>query len=91
MGEPTQLPAPPPPPGGPFYRVVRVRANGSEQVLQEFPYTDGDLANEQAQRAAAAAYGREQVAGGRVRIYSSGPDGKIDPPADLVADSTVNV
>ena len=71
MGEPTQLPAPPPP-AGPFYRVVEVRANLSEQTLQEFPYTDGNLADEQAKRAQSAAYaGPKRDEGLRVRIYSS--------------------
>ena len=33
---------------GPFYRVVEVRANGSERMLQEFAYADNNLADEQA-------------------------------------------
>ena len=91
MGEPTQLPAPPPPPTGPFYRVVQVRANLSEQTLQEFPYIDGNLADEQAKRAEAAAFARaKRDEGLRIRIYSSDAQGKV-AASDLVADSTVNV
>ena len=87
MGEPTQLPAPPPP-TGPFYRVVEVRANQSERTIQEFPYALNNLADEQAKRAQAAAYAREQVALGlTVRIYSSDDQGKIDLQKDLAADS----
>lgn len=93
MSEPAPgtLPAPPPPPG-PFYRVVQVRANLSEQTLQDFPYTDGNLADEQARRAEAAAFARAKRdnEGMRVRIYSSDAQGKIGA-GDLVADSTVNV
>lgn len=93
MSGPTagQLPAPPPPPPGPFYRVVQVRANLSEQTLQDFPYTNGNLADEQARRAEAAAFARaKRDEGMRVRIYSSDDSGKIGA-GDLVADSTVNV
>ena len=80
---------PPPPPSGPFYRVVLVRANGTEQTLQEFPYTD--FPDEQAKRAQAAAFARSRRdAGEHVRIYSSDQTGKISA-GDLVADSDVNV
>lgn len=85
------LPAPPPP-TGPFYRVVQVRANGSEQTLQDFPYLVNNLADEQAKRAQSAAFARAQRDTGlRVRIYSSDDQGKIDPAKDLGADSAVNV
>lgn len=84
--------AQPPPPPQPFYRVVQVRTNGSELTLQDFPYTVNNLADEQAKRAQAAAYARQQVATGiRVRIYSSDDQGKIDPQKDLSADSIVNI
>ena len=59
-------------------------------MLQEFPYTDGNLADEQAKRKQAA-----DVRAGETRRRVAGADlpsdaqGKIGA-GDLVADSTVN-
>ena len=59
-------------------------------MLQEFPYVDGDLADEQAKRKQAGDLMRaKRDEGVRVRGYSSDTQGKVGP-GDLVADSTVN-
>lgn len=70
-----------------FYRIVRVRPNGTETVLRDIAYTD--LADEQLQRAATFLDAdQRRAAGVHVRVYSSS-DGVVTPD-DLIYDSAVN-
>jgi len=74
-----------------FYRITRVRPNGTETVLRDVPFTD--LTSEQQQRAEAFRDSRERRDTGiRVRVYSSDENGFVAPgDADLIWDSAVNV
>lgn len=69
-----------------FYRIVRVRPNGVEDVLRDIPY--GDVTDEQVQRAEAFRDGKSR-GGQRIRVYSSDDNGVVTP-GDLIWDSTVN-
>ena len=71
------------------YRIVRVRPNGSETVVQDV--VAADITEEQQRRAeafvATGARGNQ-----RWRVYSSQDDGTFLPgDADLIWDSQVNV
>ena len=70
-----------------FYRVVRVRPNGSEQQLLDIPIAD--VTEEQAVRAQAFADARtRRDTGIRIRVYSSSNETVV--PGDLIWDSAVN-
>ena len=71
-----------------FYRVTRVRPNGTEQVLRDISIAD--LSQEQTVRAQAFVDSRERRATGiHVRVYSSS-DGEVIPDRDRIWDSEVN-
>ena len=71
-----------------FFRVTRVRPNGTEQVLRDIPVAD--LSQEQTVRAQAFADSRERRATGiHVRVYSSSNE-TVTPAEDLIWDSQVN-
>lgn len=70
-----------------FYRVVRVRPNGAEQIARDIAYAD--VSEEQLRRAetfADAATRRDL--GQHIRVYSS--SGEQVTPDDLIWDSRVN-
>lgn len=70
-----------------FYRIVRVRPNGSEQHLRDIPIAD--VTEEQAVRAEAFVDARTRRDSGiRIRVYSSSNEQVT--PDDLIWDSTVN-
>lgn len=70
-----------------FIRVVRVRSNGSEQVVRDFPLAD--VTTSQVERAQAFADARSRRDGGqRIRVYTSSNEQVT--PDDLVWDSAVN-
>ncbi len=71
----------------PFYRIVRVRPNGTEQVVRDILWTD--LTNTQVERAQAFADADQRKAQGlHIRVYSSQDDGTIGP-GDLIWDSDI--
>jgi hypothetical protein len=71
-----------------FYRIVRVRPNGTEQVLEDVPFTD--FQSEQSGRTSARLKAAQQTAGGlHVRVYSSDENGVVTP-GDLIWDSEIN-
>ena len=71
-----------------FYRITRVRPNGTETVLRELAYTD--LTDEQQRRADMLADAAARKQGGvHVRVYSSDENGVVTPD-DLIYDSQVN-
>lgn len=70
-----------------FYRVVRVRPNGTEVQLLDIPIAD--VTEEQAVRAQAFADARTRRDSGlRIRVYSS--SNEQVGPGDVIWDSTVN-
>ena len=70
-----------------FYRVVRVRPNGTEVQLLDIPIAD--VTEEQAVRAQAMADARTRRDSGlRIRVYSS--SNETISPGDVIWDSTVN-
>lgn len=70
-----------------FYRVVRVRPNGTETVLRDIPYTD--VTDEQVRRAEMFADADARKAQGlHVRVYSSSEE--TVSTRDLIWDSAVN-
>lgn len=70
-----------------FFRIVRVRPNGTEQIIRDIPLADATT--DQLERAAAYADARQRKASGvHVRVYTSS-NGTISP-GDVVWDSTVN-
>lgn len=70
-----------------FFRIVRVRPNGTEQVIRDVPYSD--ITEEQVVRASAYAEGRTGRNGGqRFRVYTS--SNETVSPGDVVWDSAVN-
>jgi hypothetical protein len=79
----------------PFYRVVRVRDDG-EEVLLDIPWRDlEDRSDEravrkgrssQSERAEAFEFAAEQE--GHIRIYSSQDDGTLGP-GDIIWDSEI--
>lgn len=70
-----------------FFRIVRVRPNGTEVLVGDFPYAD--LTEEQTTRAQAYADGRLARSGGqRYRVYTS--SNETVSPGDVVWDSAVN-
>lgn len=73
-----------------IYRVVRVRPNGTEQVVREI--NAADVTESQLVRAEAFAEARtRRDSGPRIRVYSSQDDGTFLPgDADLIWDSQVN-
>lgn len=73
-----------------LYRVVRVRPNGTEQIVRDIEFTD--VTEGQLIRAQAFADARtRRDSGQRIRVYSSQDDGTFLPgDADLIWDSQVN-
>ena len=73
-----------------LYRVVRVRPNGTEQIVRDIQVAD--VTQEQLVRAQAFADARtRRDGGGRYRVYSSQDDGTFLPgDGDLIWDSQVN-
>ncbi len=72
-----------------FYRIVRVRPNGTEQVLKDVPFTD--VTTEQLIRAQAFADGSAQALNGQhIRLYSSDENG-IVTREDCIWDSEINL
>jgi hypothetical protein len=71
-----------------FIRIVRVRPNGSEQLVRDIPYAS--LTDSQAERAEAFADARSRKAGGQhIRVYTS--SNEQVGPGDVVWDSTINL
>lgn len=71
-----------------FYRITRVRPNGTETVLRDILFTS--VTDEQLQRAAAFVDANQRKAGGlHIRVYSSKEDGSVSPD-DLIWDSEIN-
>lgn len=75
------------------YRVVRVRPNGNETVVQDFAVANNaSLTTEQSQRAAAFTAARNTKASNpswRLRIYSPNPSTSDQVAGDCVWDSEV--
>lgn len=72
-----------------FYRITRVRPNGTETVLRDIAFTD--LTDEQLRRADSFADAAQRKASGvHVRVYSSDDNGVVTPD-DLIWDSEVNI
>lgn len=70
-----------------FFRVVRVRPNGTEQILRDVPVSD--VSPDAVLRAEAYADGRTRRASGQhIRVYTS--SGETVSPGDVVWDSEVN-
>lgn len=70
-----------------FYRVVRVRPNGTEQHIRDIPIAD--VTEEQAVRAQAFTDARTRRDSGlHIRIYSS--SNETISPGDVIWDSAVN-
>jgi len=69
-----------------FYRVVRVRANGTEQILRDIAIAD--VTEEQTVRAACFADGQART-GQHIRLYSSN-EGAITRQ-DCIWDSRINL
>ena len=71
-----------------FYRVVRVRPNGTEVVLRDIPIAD--VSEEQLVRAQAFADAATRKANGvHVRVYSSSNE-TVTVPDDGIWDSEIN-
>jgi hypothetical protein len=73
-----------------FYRVVRVRPNGTENIIRDVPcvsVTDADL--KRATSFAEARAARDQN-GWRVRVYGYNEESPVVSPGDLIWDSAVN-
>ena len=69
-----------------FVRIVRVRPNGTEQVVRDIPIAS--LTTDQVERAQAFADAATRKAGGQhIRVYTSS-NGTISP-GDLVWDSSI--
>jgi hypothetical protein len=72
-----------------LYRVVRVRPNGSEQVVRDIDV--GDVSQEQLVRAEAFADARTRKQSGlHIRVYSSQDDNTFGP-GDVIWDSQGNL
>lgn len=70
-----------------FFRIVRVRPNGTEQQLRDIPITD--VTTDAAQRVSALVDARQRRDTGlRIRIYSSSNEQVT--PDDLIWDSVTN-
>lgn len=70
-----------------FYRIVRVRPNGTEQHIRDVPIAE--VSQEQMVRAEAFADARtRRDAGPRIRVYSSSNEQVTSD--DLIWDSAVN-
>ena len=69
-----------------FVRIVRVRPNGTEQVVRDIPIAS--LTDSQMERATAFADASTRKAGGQhIRVYTS--SGGVVSPGDLVWDSDI--
>jgi hypothetical protein len=69
-----------------FYRVVRVRPNGREDVLRDIPIAS--LTTSQVERAETFADAETRKASGlHIRVYSS--SGEVVGPGDLIWDSDI--
>jgi len=72
-----------------FYRVVRVRPNGSEQIIRDIPWAS--VSEEQLLRAEAFTDGTARALNGQhIRLYSSQEDGSVSPD-DLIWDSEIDL
>lgn len=71
-----------------FYRVVRVRPNGSETILRDIPIVDA-TAEQMIRADAFADAATRKDSGIHVRVYSS--NHKLVTPDDLIWDSAVNL
>ena len=73
-----------------FARIVRVRPNGTEQVLRDIPYAD--VSAEQLARAEAFLDAEQRKAQGlHIRVYTSQDDGVTVTRDDCVWDSEINL
>lgn len=78
----------------PFYRVVRVRPDGKEEVLRDIPWSDlEDRSDERAVRIGRSSQPEREQAfecaaaqDGHIRVYSSQDDGTVRP-GDVIWDS----
>jgi hypothetical protein len=68
-----------------FYRIVRVRPNGTEQIIKDIPFDD--LTEDQIARAQIYAEGRQALRNNHIRLYSS--NGGVVTPDDVIFDSGI--
>lgn len=72
-----------------FYRVVRVRPNGNEQIIRDIPWAS--VTEEQTLRAEAFMDGSARALQGQhIRLYSSDENGVVTRE-DCIWDSEVNL
>lgn len=70
-----------------FFRIVRVRPNGTEDILRDIPIAD--VTSDQLERGQAYADAGSRT-GQHIRVYSSS-DGVVRPgDTDLIWDSEIN-
>jgi hypothetical protein len=70
-----------------FFRIVRVRPNGREDIIRDIPLSD--VTPDRMVRAEAYAEGESRKAQGQhIRIYTS--NNEVISPGDLVWESTID-